>query len=64
MNQYNDIIEHIKVLCDDNVKRFAYLDFDKDDIIGKITEVQRYGGEGKGEEWYKVFYLEKPNIFC
>lgn len=31
--------------------------------IGEIQEIEKVGGEGKGEEWYVVFYFPKHDIY-
>jgi hypothetical protein len=31
--------------------------------IGEIKEIEKVGGEGKGEEWYVVFYFPKHDIY-
>jgi hypothetical protein len=31
--------------------------------IGKWVEVDQYGGEGKGEDWWAVFHFKEPDIY-
>lgn len=59
---YNEILEILKNSI--NLEDFA--DFywnEKDFNLGEIEEVQRYGGEGKGELWYVVYYFVEHDVY-
>lgn len=43
---------------------FAYNDVSFDEIgLGKVIVVDKYGGEGKGEEWYSVKHFIDHDIY-
>lgn len=69
---YNEIIEHLKGMM--SVVEFAHEDYpDKCrstgrrthfiDNIGECSEVNHYGGEGKGEDWWSVKYFPDHDIY-
>ena len=35
----------------------------KYDEIGTCLEVKSYGGEGKGESWWKIFHFPEHNVY-
>lgn len=63
--------EEIKKAIEDNnitLEQFAYGDFGtgRDNFItevGTSKEVERYGGEDKGSEWYSVRYFPEHNVY-
>lgn len=60
---YQEIIEKAKEqLGEDGVNQFAYEDFDKE-LFGTIKKVDRNGGEGKGEDWWVVFYFVDHDVY-
>ncbi len=32
-------------------------------ILGKMTEVDRHGGEGEGENWWRTYHFEDHNVY-
>jgi hypothetical protein len=62
MLQFNEVLEILMNELE-TVERFAYEDFDHIDKLGKIERVHKYGGEGQGECWYKVFYFEEHDMY-
>lgn len=60
---YSEILEVLKSKID-GVKEFAYEDYDEEDLsLGEIKEVDSYGGEGKGEEWYVVMHFVDHDVY-
>lgn len=56
------IIEKLKEIID--VSEFAYNDYDVDKLgLGKIEEVEQYGGEGQGDTWYSVKYFPDHDVY-
>lgn len=59
--------EIIKILSDnlDSVKDFAYqgISITASLGVGIIEEVAKYGGQGKGEIWYKVYYFKDHDVY-
>lgn len=59
---YNKIIDVLKLKLE--VSEFANEYWQEEELgLGEIQEVQRYGGEGKGELWYVVYYFVKYNVY-
>lgn len=58
-----ELIEELKKLCDNSIDRFAYMDYDTNDVTGKVEEVVNYGGEDMGSNWYSVQYFPKHDIY-
>lgn len=64
--RYQDTLyseSYIKVITTPNIfviKLHAWLESIG---IGEIKEIEKVGGEGKGEEWYVVFYFPKHDIY-
>lgn len=48
-----------------SVEDFAYGDFDSSLIegLGEWEEVEHYGGEGQGEQWYSVKYFKDHDLY-
>lgn len=47
-----------------SVGEFGYGDFDFDELgLGKITTVDHYGGEGKGEEYWTVYHFIDHDVY-
>jgi hypothetical protein len=47
-----------------SVDEFGYGDFDFDELgLGKITTVDHYGGEGKGEEYWTVYHFKDHDVY-
>lgn len=47
-----------------SVKAFAYMDYSEKALgLGKITEVDHYGGEGQGDTWYSVQHFIDHNVY-
>lgn len=40
----------------------AYGEFD-DDVFGEVREVYSKGGEGKGEDWERVYHFVDHNVY-
>lgn len=38
-------------------------DIHKNSVLGVVKQVAGYGGEGKGEDWWKVYYFEDHNVY-
>jgi hypothetical protein len=58
-----EIIERLKK-ADVSVKAFAWGDFGKDmDEIGPWVEVDQYGGEGQGDDWYSVKHFTEHDVY-
>jgi hypothetical protein len=55
----------IEALQNDNisVEEFAHMDYTPNSEIGKVEEVDSYGGEDMGSEWYSVQYFEKHGVY-
>ena len=45
-----------------NINDFAYADFD-DDIVGPSKEVDSYGGEDCGSEWFTVRHFVDHDVY-
>jgi len=42
----------------------AYMDYDSEELgLGPVEEVDQYGGEGQGEEWYSVQYFKDHGVY-
>jgi hypothetical protein len=60
---YEQILEVLKSKLKE-VEEFAYEDYDKEELgLGEIEEVDKYGGEGKGETWYSVKHFVDHNVY-
>lgn len=55
----------------DGVSEFAFMDFGKStgrgsvfvEEIGECQEVDQYGGEGKGEDWWSIKYFPDHDVY-
>jgi len=57
--------QEIKAVLEEklSIDDFAYGDFDSEELgLGEIKEVDQYGGEGQGDEWYVVYLFVDHNI--
>ncbi len=60
---YNEILEAIKA-TEITVSEFAYDDCENPiPGVGEYTEIDQYGGEGKGEEWYSVKHFPQHDVY-
>lgn len=60
---YKEILEILKEKIE-RVDDFAYGYFDQKELgLGKIEEVDSYGGEGQGEKWYSVKYFVDHDVY-
>lgn len=67
----DEIIEHLKTVAKtalseykNPVKTFAYEEFNENELgLGKIVNVDVYGGEGKGDTWYRVFHFVDHDVY-
>ncbi len=60
---YSEILSILQEKIE-GVSQFAYEDFDSNEMgLGDYEIVEKYGGEGKGEEWYKVFYFVEHDVY-
>lgn len=58
-----EIIEKLKEF-EISVYEFAYDDYNSENIgLGKIIEVEQYGGEGQGDIWYSVKYFKDHDVY-
>jgi len=47
-----------------SVREFAGCDFNKNlEGLGLWEEVDQYGGEGQGDDWYSVKYFEDHDVY-
>ena len=62
-----EILERLpQIFENSSIEDFAYGDFDQNEIpenIGEILEVEQYGGEGKGDEWYSIKHFTKHDVY-
>ena len=59
---YNEILEVLKENID--VRDFADEDYPKQQLnLGEIQLVQSYGGVGKGDLWYVVYYFIEHGVY-
>lgn len=61
-----EILEKIENFFGENggVDSYAYGDFDEDELgLGKIEVVDRYGGEGQGERWWRTRYFVDHDVY-
>ncbi len=35
----------------------------KNPILGIVSQIEQYGGEGKGEDWWVVYYFEDHDVY-
>ena len=46
------------------IDAYAYEDFDEEELgLGKIEEVDSYGGEGQGERWWTTKYFVDHDVY-
>lgn len=57
-----EIIEEIEKQ-EISVDEFAYGDFHSPEGVGEWVEVDSYGGEGKGNEWYSIKFFKDHNVY-
>lgn len=58
--QILNFLEEKKVTWDD----LGYGDVDWEELdLGKVDLVERYGGEGKGETYYKIYHFVDHNVY-
>lgn len=49
---------------DSQVANYCWDDYEEAELgLGKIEEVDQYGGEGQGETWYKVNHFVDHNVY-
>lgn len=47
-----------------SVDKFAYDDFDKEELnLGKVKEVEQYGGEDQGSDWYSIKHFVDHDVY-
>lgn len=47
-----------------SISEFAYEDYDSEELgLGKVEEVDRYGGEGNGDTWYSVKHFVDHDVY-
>ena len=46
-----------------SVRQFADLEFESPEGVGPCEEVEKVGGEGKGDHWYKVLLFTDHNVY-
>lgn len=47
-----------------NVNEFAYGDFDSPlENVGEWDEIEQYGGEGQGDNWYSVKHFKDHDVY-
>jgi len=47
-----------------SISEFAYEDYDSEELgLGKVEEVDRYGGEGQGSTWYSVKHFVEHDVY-
>ena len=56
--QIREILEKNEI----SIEEFAYGDFDCEEL-GEWTEVESYGGEDQGSQWYSVKYFKDHDIY-
>lgn len=49
--------------ADISVDEFAYGDFESPEGVGEYDEVDEYGGEDCGSEWYSVKFFKDHNVY-
>ena len=60
---FEQILDILKTKLD-SIDTFAYEDYDHNSLgLGEIKQVDRYGGEGKGDIWYSVKYFKDHDIY-
>ena len=60
---YQKILEVLKEKLED-VYSFAHEDYEEEELgLGKIEEVDSYGGEDCGSEWYSVKYFSDHDVY-
>jgi len=55
------IIQKAKEFYDSQVGDFAY--GPSKDIAGEVEEVDRTGGEGKGEDWTRTYHFKDHDVY-
>lgn len=76
---YKEILEEVKKQCQNVDEFASDLDGERvypnakygtkkydtiiNKILGTIEVVDKYGGEGKGEDWWKIYYFSDHNIY-
>ncbi len=60
---YKEILDVLKTQFED-VEDFAFSGGQTHvDGVGKMKEIAKYGGEGKGEEWWRVRYFPEHDVY-
>ncbi len=60
---YQEILEEVKKQCRD-VSEFAYEEYDSEKLgLGKVEEIDQYGGEGEGDHWHSVKHFKEHNVY-
>ena len=60
---YEQIIEVLKEKID-SVNEFAHEDYDNEELgLGEIEEVDQYGGEDQGSNWYSVKHFKDHDVY-
>ncbi len=61
---YNEILEVLKRELNNEVWRFGERCFLYSQLgLGEIKEVANYGGEGKGETYYRVYHFIEHDVY-
>ena len=58
--------QEIKAVLEEklSIDDFAYGDFDSEELgLGEIKQVDQYGGEGQGDEWYVIYQFADHNVY-
>ena len=47
-----------------SIEEFAYNSYDPEELgLGKVEEVDRYGGRGQGDTWYSVKHFVDHDVY-
>lgn len=47
-----------------SISEFAHEDYDSEELgLGKVEEVDQYGGEGQGNTWYSVKHFVDYDVY-
>jgi hypothetical protein len=62
---YNELLSAVKEYYDNSISDFGHSGGEKSttEEIGAIEEVDRHGGEGQGEDWWRVYFFPKHDIY-
>jgi GTP cyclohydrolase III len=60
---YKEILERLK--STEDIRDFAFIrEFHDLPEIGNVDVIDSYGGEGQGENWYKVYFFKDHNVYA